>query len=94
MAIGPKSLARPTSGELAIAQYKRSLAIDASYISAHTNLALAYEKAGGRDAEAVATWGRVLEMGTERRLPHYVEIATRHLQALVHGREAEGEGVR
>ena len=57
-----------------------------------SNLGLAYEKAGGHDAEAVASWRRVLEMGTERWLPRYVDIATRHLQALEGGPESGGEG--
>jgi tetratricopeptide (TPR) repeat protein len=68
--------------ELAIAQYQRSLDLNAGYISAHNNLALTYEKTGRHDAEAVATWLRVLEMGREQGLPRYVEIASRHLRTL------------
>ena len=68
--------------ELAVLQYERSLEIDPSYISANNNYALALEKGGARWDEAVAAWQRLLEMGEQRGLPRYVEIATRHLRQL------------
>ncbi len=68
--------------ELAIDQYRKSLAIDASYISAYNNLALSLEQSGTHREEAIEAWRHVGGLGRARGLPKYVERAERHLRAL------------
>ena len=65
----------------AIENYQRALSERPVYISAHNNLALAYE-ATGHDAEARAAWQRVAELAGVQGLPNYAERAARHLHAL------------
>ena len=68
--------------EEAIAQYRASLDINSSYISAHNNLALSLELSGRHRDEAIAAWTRLGEIGRARGLKQYVERAERHLNAL------------
>ncbi|MDP6980926.1 MAG: glycosyltransferase family 39 protein [Myxococcota bacterium] len=68
--------------ERAIEQYRRSLEINSSYISAHNNLALSLELSGRHREEAIEAWRYLGELGRARGLTHYVERAERHLSAL------------
>jgi 4-amino-4-deoxy-L-arabinose transferase-like glycosyltransferase len=63
----------------AIEQYRHSLEINDSYISAHNNLAGSLEASAGLREEAVEAWRRVRELGQRRGIPRYVERADRHL---------------
>lgn len=74
--------------ERAIEQYRKSLAIDGDYISAHNNLAISLELSGRHRQEAIEAWRRLGEMGRRRGLERYVERAERHLRAL------EGAGAK
>ena len=66
----------------AIDAYHESLRRDAGYISAHNNLAIAYERSGVHEAEAIQAWERVRGLAEARGLDRYVERAERHLRAL------------
>jgi 4-amino-4-deoxy-L-arabinose transferase-like glycosyltransferase len=66
----------------AIDAYHESLRRDAGYISAHNNLAIAYERSGVHQAEAIQAWERVRALAGVRGLDRYVERAERHLRAL------------
>jgi 4-amino-4-deoxy-L-arabinose transferase-like glycosyltransferase len=66
----------------AIGAYWESLRRDAGYISAHNNLAIAYERSGVHDAEAIQAWERVRALAEARGLERYVERAERHLREL------------
>jgi tetratricopeptide (TPR) repeat protein len=68
--------------ELAAREYKLSIEENPSYISAHNNLALAYENDPATYTEAIEVWETVLEMARQRRDGLYVERATRHLNRL------------
>ena len=68
--------------EKAIDQYRRSLAINVHYISAHNNLAISLEKSGTHRDEAIEAWRRLRAMGMQRRMGRYVERAERHLREL------------
>jgi tetratricopeptide (TPR) repeat protein len=68
--------------EKAIDQYRRSLAINVHYISAHNNLAISLEKSGTHREEAIEAWRRLRAMGMQRRMGRYVERAERHLREL------------
>lgn len=70
----------------AVAQYDRSLAIDASYISAHNNRALAIEASGRSIEEKIAAWRVVRALGAKRGLASYVERADRHIRDLERNR--------
>jgi len=74
----------------AIGAYRESLLRNPSYTSAYNNLAIAYERSGAHDAEAIEIWERVRALGEARGLERYVERADRHLRAL-RGEAAEGE---
>jgi tetratricopeptide (TPR) repeat protein len=65
----------------AIDSYGRSLAISPGFISAHNNLALAYEGAE-RVQEATETWRAVLAWSRKHGDTRRAERAVRHLQAL------------
>ena len=73
--------------EKAIRRYDESLAINAGYVSAHNNRALAIEQSARPSEEKIAAWEAVLALGRQRGLGRYIEIASRHLRAL----EAEAE---
>ncbi|HEY5658537.1 MAG TPA: tetratricopeptide repeat protein, partial [Myxococcota bacterium] len=73
--------------EQAIGAYLESLRRDAGYISAHNNLAIAYERSGAHALEAIEAWERVRALAEVQGLDRYVERADRHLGAL---RAAEG----
>lgn len=66
----------------AIEQYRKSLEINASYISAYNNLALSLELSGDHREQAIEAWRVVGEIGRARGLAQYVERAERHLRAL------------
>jgi 4-amino-4-deoxy-L-arabinose transferase-like glycosyltransferase len=66
----------------AIDAYRESLRRNAGYISAHNNLAIAYERSGAHPAEAIEAWERVRALAVARDLERYVERADRHLRAL------------
>ncbi|MCP5044224.1 MAG: tetratricopeptide repeat protein [bacterium] len=66
----------------AIEQYRKSLAINGNYISAHNNLAISLERSGRHREEAIEAWRSLGEMGRRRGLEKYVERAERHLRAL------------
>ena len=66
----------------AIAQYRKSLEIDQSYISAYNNLALSFEATGRHPEQAIEAWRLVGELGKARGLEVYVERAERHLREL------------
>jgi len=65
----------------AIAGYQRAIAARPNYISAHNNLARAYE-ASGRDEDARLAWERVRELAVAQGLPRYADRADRHLRAI------------
>jgi hypothetical protein len=65
----------------AIAGYQRAIAARPNYISAHNNLARAYE-ASGREDDARLAWERVRELAVAQELPRYAERAERHLRAI------------
>ncbi len=66
----------------AIDAYHESLRRNAGYISAHNNLAIAYEYSGAHRAEAIQAWERVRALAEARGLERYVDRAERHLRAL------------
>jgi 4-amino-4-deoxy-L-arabinose transferase-like glycosyltransferase len=66
----------------AIDAYRESLRRNVGYISAHNNLAIAYERSGVHRVEAIEAWERVRALGVARGLERYVERADRHLQTL------------
>ena len=68
--------------ERAIDAYHESLRRNAGYISAHNNLAIAYERSGAHRAEAIEAWERVRALAVARNLERYVERADRHLRTL------------
>ena len=74
--------------EQAIRQYDESLTINAGYISAYNNRALAIEASARPLEQKIAAWEEVLTLGRRRGLSRYVEIATRHLRSLEAGAEA------
>ena len=68
--------------EKAIEQYRKSLAINGDYISAHNNLAISLEMSGRHRAEAIDAWRHLGEIGRRRGLKQYVDRAERRLKAL------------
>jgi len=66
----------------AIDAYRESIRRNPGYISAHNNLAIAYESSGMHDAEAIAAWQRVRVMAEASGLRRYVTRADRHLETL------------
>lgn len=76
----------------AIEAYRESLRRNPSYVSAYNNLAIAYERSGAHEAEAIQVWEQVRALAEARGLDRYVDRANRHLRAL--GAEpAEGQGI-
>lgn len=71
--------------EQAIAQYRKSLAINDNYISAYNNLAISLEKSATHRDEAIEAWRNLGKLGRLRGLDRYVERAERHLRALHQG---------
>jgi 4-amino-4-deoxy-L-arabinose transferase-like glycosyltransferase len=67
--------------ERAIDAYQESMRRSPGYLSAHNNLALAYEDAGRRD-DARAAWADLLALARRQGSSRHVERAERHLQAL------------
>ena len=65
----------------AIDSYGDSLAINPGFVSAHNNLALAYEGAG-RSEEAIEVWRGVLTWSVAQQDASRTERATRHLRNL------------
>lgn len=68
--------------EMAIEQYERSIQQNPTYISAHNNLALVFEKRPEWYDKGIREWKIVLKMAEERRDQGYIDRALRHLRKL------------
>jgi 4-amino-4-deoxy-L-arabinose transferase-like glycosyltransferase len=75
----------------AIEAYRESLRRNPSYVSAYNNLAIAYERSDGHDAEAIQVWLQVRALAEARGLERYIDRADRHLRAL--REEGDEDGV-